>query len=136
MDDRSEPILRLKGCLRCDGLFGLCRSCDRGQRYCGEACRRQARLEQHRRANRRHQSSVEGRLDHRDRQRAYRARLRARVTDPRRRPATIRASLLATAGSTPVWGLDPSRRQHAHPFVAVCRRCGRFSRRVDPFHWG
>ncbi len=49
MDDRSEPILRLKGCLRCDGLFGLCRSCDRGQRYCGEACRRQARLEQHRR---------------------------------------------------------------------------------------
>ena len=44
----------------------------------------QARLQQRRRANCRHQRSPEGRLDHRDRQREYRRRqppVRARVTD-------------------------------------------------------
>ena len=53
----------------------------RRQAYCGDGCRKRAQLQQHRNANRKHQDSPEGRLDHRDRQRAYRERLRRRVTD-------------------------------------------------------
>ena len=84
-----EPLFRHGFCKAtgCGMAFWICRSCDRGQRYCGECCRQQARREQHRRANRRHQQSLEGRLDHRDRQRAYRERcVMASVTDQGRRP--------------------------------------------------
>ena len=52
-------------------MFYLCRHCDRGQRYCSARCREKSRRLQRREANRRHQRSPEGRLDHRDRQRAY-----------------------------------------------------------------
>ncbi len=66
----------------CGAVFYVCRPCDRGQRYCSDRCRDKARREQRRAANRRHQGSPEGRLDHRDRQREYRQRLVAlRVTD-------------------------------------------------------
>jgi len=50
----------------------VCTCCDRGQRYCSLPCREQARLRQRRAANGRHQRSIEGRLDHRDRQKRYR----------------------------------------------------------------
>ena len=67
----------------CGAVFWICCHCDRGHRYCGERCRQKKRRQQRRDANRRHQQSPEGRLDHRDRQRAYRERCRhrARVTD-------------------------------------------------------
>ncbi len=53
-----------------------------GEVYCGDECRRRMRRRQRRRANWRYQQSREGRLDHRDRQRAYRERCRRRrVTD-------------------------------------------------------
>jgi len=58
-------------------VFWICRSCYRGQGYCRRSCRRVQRRRQLRAANRRHQRSPEGRLDHRDRQRAYRRRRRA-----------------------------------------------------------
>ncbi len=63
-------------------IFWICRSCDRGQQYCSERCRQKTRRQQRREANRCHQQSPEGRLDHRDHQRAYRQRQAwARVTD-------------------------------------------------------
>ena len=63
-------------------MFYIYSSCYRGQVYCGDGCRCRMRREQRRRANRRYQQSEEGRLDHRDRQRAYRERCRLRgVTD-------------------------------------------------------
>ena len=66
----------------CAALFFICRPCYRGQRYCGARCRQNTRRQQRRCANRRHQQSLEGRLDHRDRQRAYRLRkVLCRVTD-------------------------------------------------------
>lgn len=80
----GEGALRQRVCRGsgCRAVFWLCRYCDRGQRYCSPGCRAQARLQQHRSANCRHQSSPEGRLDHRDRQREYRRlHARARVTD-------------------------------------------------------
>lgn len=76
--------LRQRLCRRqgCGAVFYVCRSCDRGQVYCGSDCRTAARRVQRRAANGRHQRSPEGRADHRDRQREYRRRLVAlRVTD-------------------------------------------------------
>src|SRR5215813_2637111 len=59
----------------CGLMFFVCSHCDRGQVYCGPGCRDATRRLQMRAANLRHQRSEEGRLDHRDRQRAYRQRL-------------------------------------------------------------
>ncbi len=61
-------------CARCSSLFVLCTSCFRGQAYCGPICRTASSRELHRAANARHQEDDDGRLDHRDRQRAYRER--------------------------------------------------------------
>ena len=80
----GEDPLRRRFCrgAGCGAVFWICRHCDRGHKYCGERCRRKARGQQRRDANRRNQQSREGRLDHRDRQRAYRERRRLpRVTD-------------------------------------------------------
>ena len=67
--------------LGCAAQFFICRPCYRGQRYCSEPCRQTTRRQQRREANRRHQLSPEGRLDHIDRQREYRRRQAGRVTD-------------------------------------------------------
>lgn len=74
-----EP-LRQAQCAGCTRIFFVCRRCERGQIYCSPECREQGRRRAHSRANARHQASEEGRLDHRDRQRAYVARRRA-MTD-------------------------------------------------------
>lgn len=84
--DPGEAVLRQRTCRRkdCYAIFFICSRCDRGHCYCSQECRRQARLNQRRCANRRHQRSGEGRLDHRARQRSYRRRRRAalaRATD-------------------------------------------------------
>ena len=80
----GEVVLRQRVCRGsgCHAVFWICAHCDRGQRYCSLACRAEARLQQRRCANCRHQRSPEGRMDHRDRQREYRRRrAQARVTD-------------------------------------------------------
>jgi len=71
--DGLVPLLR-RVCRRCGIDFGICRPCFRGQCYCGAACRRQERRERQREANRKHQRTLAGRDDHRDRQRDYRNR--------------------------------------------------------------
>ena len=67
-----QCFCRAPGCGR---MFFICSHCDRGQVYCSPGCRDAARRRQLRAANLRHQQSEEGRLDHCDRQRAYRRRL-------------------------------------------------------------
>jgi hypothetical protein len=122
-----EPIpLRQRLCRAdiCGAVFYVCRPCDRGQRYCSERCRDEARRQQRRAANRRHQCSAEGRLDHRDRQREYRRRLvLLRVTDQGSDEgidfSTLR--LLALPPFEPDVG------------EVVCRFCGRKGRLIDPF---
>ena len=49
-------------------MFYICRSCYRGQVYCGDECRRRRRRQQRRRANRRYQQDPEIRGDHCQRQ--------------------------------------------------------------------
>jgi len=56
----------------------LCSRCDRGQRYCGRVCSRQARLDSRRDAARRYQRSRAGRMAHAARSRRWRHRRRER----------------------------------------------------------
>ena len=97
MAELDEVFLRQKRCRACNAVFVICRSCDRGHRYCSPECRVLALREQRRRANRRYQHSPEGRLDHRDRQREYRKRCaQRRVTDKS-------SSEITTSGNMPPW---------------------------------
>lgn len=121
----EQVLLRQRRCRAewCGAIFYLCRSCDRGQRYCSWRCREKARREQRRAANRKHQRSDEGRLDHRDRQREYRLRLVGRVTDQ---------------GSGGEVGCSTLRPLIEWVFEAelggvLCRRCGRRGRLIDPY---
>lgn len=144
----THRIFRLRFCREpeCGGLFWICRSCDRGQRYCSPSCRHQARRRQLREANRRHQRSPEGRLDHRDRQRAYRARRRAGVTDQGRRTLFSFARISSREVAV-LLGKDRFQEEkHAKQaflwdwflhFQPVCAVCGHAGRWVDPFRdWG
>ncbi len=82
-DDSSKLVLlRERHCQAsgCNAVFYICKSCDRGQRYCSPSCRARARRLQHCVASRQYQKSPEGREGHRDYQRAYRERLRAALT--------------------------------------------------------
>jgi hypothetical protein len=124
---------------KCGVIFFVCPKCDRRQVYCSDACRKSARRIKQREANRRHQQSEEGRLDHRDRQRAYRLRRAARgVTDH-------------TNGSASLYGKisPPASRLRSRPFASaktrlyahlalpgkavVCKFCGRRGRYLNPF---
>jgi hypothetical protein len=134
----GEAILRQRVCRgsECQAVFWICQHCDRGQRYCSPACRAQARLQQRRRANCRHQRSPEGRLDHRDRQREYRRRCARRVPQAR---VTDQGSLSIISPAPYRCGIPK-----AVPVVAAwlgiraghglrCAICGRRGRFVDPF---
>ncbi len=108
---------------RCGALFHICRPCYRGQRYCSDPCRQVSRREQRRAANRRHQQSPEGRLDHRDRQRAYRQlRLAGRVTDQGSAPGSASGSM---AQRDPI-GPGPGRHERQRVCCLVCGRRGEF----------
>jgi hypothetical protein len=139
MVHHGEAVLRQRVCAQeeCRAVFWICKHCDRGQRYCGSACRTEARLNQRRRANRRHQHSPEGRLDHRDRQREYRRRVR--VTDQRSLSITFPA-LSRSEGTTATAACTSSSatfrqsgpEQRLLPFLR-CIVCGRSGRFVDPY---
>jgi hypothetical protein len=139
---QGEVLLRLRVCFgnECRAVFFLCSRCDRGQRYCSLACRERARVEQRRRANRRHQQSPEGRLDHRDRQRAYRERCRHRALQA---SLTDQGSLSTVCPASSGCGKPTSRTLLPHwPAKHCwtdtrewlrCRICGRAGRFIDPF---
>ena len=116
-------------------MFWICVCCDRGQRYCTAECRGHVRRRQHRAANRRHQQSAEGRLDHRDRQRAYRCRqwLR-RVTDQGSQSTSSGSP--SGSGKVITWpAVAPLRvrPRERRGFWLRCMVCGRSGRLVDPF---
>lgn len=135
MFDESRDAFRQCSCRApgCGFVFFICPSCERGQVYCSQACRDHARRLQRRAANRRHQQSPEGRLDHRDRQRTYRRRrasLTKNVTD--HTSATSPADARMGAPAFSAVGLQ------RRPAVwdrrgVICRVCGRRGRFVNPF---
>lgn len=61
-------------CARCRLPVVLCSRCDRGNRYCGRACGRQARDDARRETASRYQRSYRGRLTHAARSRRWRQR--------------------------------------------------------------
>jgi hypothetical protein len=125
MPTEGQVFLRQRRCRdeSCGAVFYLCRSCDRGQRYCSERCRVKSRRRQRRAANLRHQRSEEGRLDHRDRQREYRLRLLARVTDQGSDGEVCSSTLRALSE----WPFE------VDLGGVFCRLCGRRGTLVDPF---
>jgi hypothetical protein len=129
-----EVILRQRICLTCRKLFWICRHCDRGHRYCSASCRYQAYGQQRRMANRRHQQSPEGRLDHRDRQRAYRRRrlfAQESVTDESSLPSALGYRMpLAIPFFRPN---APERSLPRFSGWLRCIVCGRRGRLVDPY---
>ena len=60
--------------VHCHGVVLVCPHCDRGQRYCSQRCRDQARRAAQREAARRYQGTAQGRSAHARRQRRYRER--------------------------------------------------------------
>ena len=144
MAAHGEAVLRQRLCLlrECLATFFLCSHCDRGQRYCSIACSEEARRRQRRSANRRHQQSPEGRMDHRDRQRQYRSRCgRARVTDQGSLSITCPAISacgpieVAPAEMSPAHTIAgrPSLPQIRARIELRCLVCGRPGRFIDPF---
>jgi hypothetical protein len=137
----GEAVLRLRWCRvsGCQALFWICSHCDRGQSYCSQACRGEARRRQHRAANQRYQRSPEGQLDHRDRQRAYRERRAAtRVTDPSSLSVVSPAPFgcgeaIRKAAAVRLPTRLPGQRPRLSLWWLRCSVCGRPSRFLDPF---
>lgn len=69
-------------CARCQIEVLVCSHCDRGQRYCGRECSRQARCASLREAGRCYQSSRAGHLAHARRARRYRQRQKEKQLAP------------------------------------------------------
>jgi hypothetical protein len=132
----GEAILRQRFCHGCHAMFFICEHCDRGHRYCSPQCREPARLQQRRCANGRHQQSLEGRLDHRDRQRDYRRRrqAQARVTDQGSLSIASPASFECGPAEASESQEASSPAQSSGPDLWLrCRICGRLGRFIDPF---
>ena len=133
----KEVVLRRLSCRwpDCGLVFYICNSCYRRQAYCGETCRDKARGEQLRLADQRYRETEEARLDHCDRQRAYRERCRLRVTDHTSagngRSVKIVEPVRETGRSTPLADKlqDRTRFERLQSAVRpVCILCGRGGR--------
>jgi hypothetical protein len=111
----SEIVLRTRYCRACGAVFCVCGHCDRGQCYCGQVCRRVARQQQLRMANRRYQRTEAGRRAHRMRQHGYRLRS---------------ASACVTDHGSHLIVVPRCANRNS---LETCTVCGRYSRWIDPF---
>jgi len=75
------PSARFFLCALCRKQSVVCRSCDRGQRYCSNACSEVRRAQLQREANQRYAASRAGRHNNAKRQSDSRARKRAKKND-------------------------------------------------------
>jgi hypothetical protein len=109
--------LRMRSCRGpgCGAMFFVCIRCDRGHRYCSDACRKAARCRQTRAANSRYQRSDTGKVAHRSRQKTYRGRLSGHC--------------VTYQGTTSVSTPPPSR----SIIPPTCSLCGRQTVWVNPF---
>jgi len=148
----NKDPMRQRFCVRleCRTMFFVCRSCDRGQRYCGNACRQLVRSKQRRDASRRYQQSADGRFNHRLNQRAYRQRRAQLQRSGMQNKETVTdqgsAHVLAMAISVRLivawaqlsgFGLSNPPTTTALPVIMLrltCRCCGRRGHFIDT--WG
>ncbi len=140
-----EQHARLYLCARCRVQVVLCSRCDRGNRYCGRPCGRQARAEARRQTAQRYQRSWRGRIAHAQRSRSWRQRRAARdaaghtaadaqnVTHQGSRPPGAAAPLVAwthDSTSSALAAAASTAQEVATTTTAtvapywICRRCG------------
>ena len=106
-----------------------------GTNTAASAAGRKARRRQRRAANRRHQQSREGRLDHRDRQRAYRERHSLRRVTDHTSPATydsgsIGVAELSRSENGPESFRGEARYADCPEFEPICIICGRTRKEI------
>ena len=133
-----DAPLRERRCRCCKRLFYICRRCDRGHAYCGPSCRIKGHRKNRDSANLRFRRTDEGRANHADRQRRYRAAKRQRKS-----PVLDKG----LAASRAVRAMDPvalsGRSQPSHtektdedtesmPRCVVCRRA---TTTITPMSW-
>lgn len=135
----ADHALRFFRCTICSTLAAVCRGCDRGQRYCSQACRLPERAKQVRQAGCRYQAREHGRQQHAARQRAYQARKRMEaVAVARQQPHPLAPDRLAVIApnrtSSQVAKQLPSLAAPQRPsrpsgadLVHVCLGCGQSS---------
>ena len=135
-----EQPLRQRFCqaASCGAIFFICAHCDRGQRYCSAVCRQQARRQQWRTASRRHQQTLEGKLDHQDRQRAYRQRKAASISNSVTHQGSQAESNLGTLSNFQsqkvISSILPRLLKPLFGFrLLICQFCAQMSRFVNPF---
>lgn len=131
--EETGEVLIGRICPRCKRQFWICRHCDRGHVYCGYGCSTQARAEKCRVYQKRYRRSLEGRLDHRDAQRAWRrqksvgdqsslfSKASARVSAPTRLSAWL-AAMAAVGGEDT---------DHEEKHCTICGRPGVWVRFSD-----
>jgi hypothetical protein len=133
-----ERPARLFLCARCRVQVVLCSRCDRGNRYCGRPCWRQAREAARREAASRYQRSRRGRMAHSARARRWRQRHGGRgggeqnVTHQGSQPTVAAAPLAAWTHDTASIGPEataaaltpaPAPQQPVSAALWYCRRC-------------
>jgi hypothetical protein len=112
-------------CRRCDRVFFVCHSCYRGQVYCQQSCRDEARAQQVRQANQTYMATLKGQERRAAAVEAFRARQR---------------SGLESAGPPPMPPSECNRSRSSVPRspmaswsqTARCSLCGRPGRVIDP----
>lgn len=140
----ADDAPRLFFCARCRRRTLVCRSCDRGQRYCSRSCSRASHQESNRRAARAYQRSPLGARNHARRQARYRAR-KKKVTHQGSRPLPRRAACVAAAPLARLLRavralLDVKRHADGSPAASGsprCHFCGRLASefvRFDHLH--
>jgi len=68
-------------CKHCGSIFYVCRSCWRGQVYCGDICRRITQLKAHRESERLYRQTEKGREAHRQGEKRRRIRKNEKTVD-------------------------------------------------------
>lgn len=118
-------------CACCQREVLVCSRCDRGQRYCGKGCSKQARRASTRAAGRRFQNSRAGRLAHARRARHYRQRRQQKIVTHQgclapRAGDVLGTDLIATTSTATAYAA-------AVPPPKSCHWC---ARSCGPLRWG
>lgn len=75
-----EALSRTFHCACCEQPVCICRRCDRGQIYCGPACRREAQQKASRQTSQKYQQTRRGKQHHAARQQRYKKKKTQKMT--------------------------------------------------------
>ena len=113
-------------CRCCDVIFHLCRSCYRGQVYCGQACRLAGYLRNHREAQRQYRETDKGKRSHRE------AEKRRRMKSSPKNSVTMKVLQTCVGLAKTIQSLL-ARSKGTEGGAAHCEICGISGASVDAF---